>query len=68
MYDKGQFLKADGCIDFEGFEDDFELDEDTNFVGSKSDSGRRPPSYCPYPGMCSNYEDDRDMCEECGGF
>ena len=69
MYDELQFLKADGCNHSEVLEDNLELeDENLDYECDRSYSGPAPPSYCPYPGMCPNYEDDRDMCEKCGGF
>ena len=69
MYDGLQFLKADGYNGSEFLEDNLESeDEDLDFEHNRSYGGPTPPSYCPYPGMCSNYEDDRDMCEKCRGF
>lgn len=43
-------------------------DDDADDENEYDESGAVSPNFCPYPGMCSNYEDDPDMCDKCGGF
>lgn len=44
------------------------IDDDSDDESKFGESKSVPPSFCPHPGMCSNYEDDPDMCDKCGGF
>lgn len=71
-------IKAQSIIDKSRFQavrsrDILELYEsiDDDNADDESEYGESepvPPSFCPHPGMCFNYEYDRDMCDKCGGF
>lgn len=67
IYHKGDWKTVSGseildCYN-KGIDGDY-ADGESEYGESKS----RPPSYCPHPWGCSNWEDDRDMCDKCGGL